>query len=101
MPVPTQGPKEYFKTVANSPQARKRARQNEDRRQRNQSARSRLRTSIKKVLRAVRAADREAATTAYREAVPAIDRAAGRGLIHKNKASRHKRRLNARIRAIA
>ena len=87
--------------MANSSQARKRARQHEARRRRNQSARSRLRTSIKKVLRAVRAEDRDAAAVAYREAVPVIDRAAGRGLIRKNKASRHKRRLNARVRAIA
>lgn len=87
--------------MANSAQARKRGRQNEIRRQRNQSARSRLRTSIKKVVRAIRAGDREAAVAAYRDAVPAVDRAAGRGLIHRNKAARHKKRLNARIRAIA
>ena len=87
--------------MANSAQARKRGRQNEVRRQRNQSARSRLRTSIKKVVRAIRAGDHEAAAAAYRDAVPTIDRAAGRGLIHRNKAARHKRRLNARIRAIA
>ena len=87
--------------MANSAQARKRGRQNELRRRRNQSARSRFRTSIKKVLRAIRSEDREAATAAYRDAVPAIDRAAGRGLIHRNKAARHKKRLNARIRAIA
>ena len=86
--------------MANSAQARKRGRQNETRRQRNQSARSRLRTSIKKVVRAIRAGDREAAVAAYRDAVPAVDRAAGRGLIHRNKAARHKKRLNARIRAI-
>ena len=89
-----------MQAVANSAQARKRGRQNETRRQRNQSARSRLRTSIKKVVRAIRTGDAQAAAAAYREAVPAIDRAAGRGLIHKNKASRHKRRLNAHIRAI-
>jgi len=52
------------------------------------------------VVRAIRTGDGEAAAVAYREAVPAIDRAANRGLIHKNKAARHKRRLNARIRAI-
>ena len=86
--------------MANSAQARKRGRQNETRRRRNQAARSRLRTSIKKVVRAIRAGDNQAAAAAYREAVPAIDRAAGRGLIHKNKAARHKRRLNAHIRAI-
>ena len=87
--------------MANSAQARKRGRQNEMRRLRNQSARSRLRTSVKNVLRAIRSGDRDAATAAYRAAVPVIDRAAGRGLIHKNKAARHKRRLNARVRAIA
>ncbi len=87
--------------MANSAQARKRGRQNEMRRQRNQSARSRFRTSIKKVVRAIRAGDRDAAAQAYRDAVPAIDRAAGRGLIHRNKAARHKKRLNARVRAIA
>ena len=87
--------------MANSAQARKRGRQNETRRRRNQSARSRLRTSVKKVVRAIRAGDREAAAEAYRDAVPAIDRAAGRGLIHRNKADRHKRRLNARVRALA
>ena len=86
--------------MANSAQARKRGRQNEIRRRRNQSARSRLRTSIKKVVRAIQAGDREAAASAYRDAVPAVDRAAGRGLIHRNKAARHKKRLNARIRAI-
>ena len=87
--------------MANSAQARKRGRQNDLRRQRNQSARSRFRTSIKKVVRAIRDGDQEAAAVAYRDAVPAIDRAAGRGLIHKNKAARHKKRLNARVRAIA
>ena len=86
--------------MANSAQARKRGRQNETRRQRNQSARSRLRTSIKKAVRAIQAGDRDAAAAAYREAVPAVDRAAGRGLIHRNKAARHKKRLNARLRAI-
>lgn len=87
--------------MANSAQARKRGRQNETRRRRNQSARSRFRTSIKKVIRAIRAGDRETAAQAYRDAVPAIDRAAGRGLIHRNKAARHKKRLNARVRALA
>ena len=87
--------------MANSAQARKRGRQNETRRRRNQSARSRFRTSLKKVVRAIRDGDREAAAQAYRDAVPAIDRAAGRGLIHRNKAARHKKRLNARVRALA
>ncbi len=87
--------------MANSSQAKKRIRQHEKRRRHNQGARSRLRTYVKKVLYAIRSNDREAAAAAYREAVPVVDRAAGQGLIHKNKAARHKKRLNARIRAMA
>jgi len=87
--------------LANSPQARKRARQSEVRRQRNAAQRSTLRTFIKKVIKAIRAQDKEAATVAYKEAVPRIDRAARKGLIHMNKAARHKSRLNAHIKAMA
>lgn len=86
--------------MANSPQARKRARQNEKRRLHNHGMRSSMRTEVKKVLRAVRAGDREAAMAAYRQAVPAVDRMAGKGLIHRNRAARYKSRLNNRIRAL-
>ena len=86
--------------MANSPQARKRARQAEKHRQRNAAQRSTLRTAIKKVLKALRAGDKTAADAAYKAAVPAIDRAAGKGLIHANKAARHKSRLNARLKAV-
>jgi len=86
--------------VANSPQARKRARQAEKRRKHNASRRSMLRTYIKKVVYAIEAGDKEAAVSAYAAAVPVIDRAANKGLIHKNKAARHKRRLNAHIKAM-
>jgi small subunit ribosomal protein S20 len=79
--------------LANSAQARKRARQAEVRRQRNAGQRSMLRTYIKNVVKAVAAGDSEAAQTAYRSAVPVIDKAVGKGLIHKNKAARHKSRL--------
>jgi small subunit ribosomal protein S20 len=79
--------------LANSAQARKRARQAEVRRQRNAGQRSMLRTYIKNVVKAVAAGDSEAANTAYRSAVPVIDKAVGKGLIHKNKAARHKSRL--------
>ena len=85
--------------MANSLQARKRARQAEKHRQRNAAQRSTLRTAIKKVLKALRAGDKTAADAAYKAAVPAIDRAAGKGLIHANKAARHKSRLNARLKA--
>jgi small subunit ribosomal protein S20 len=86
--------------LANSAQATKRARQAENRRQRNASQRSELRTSIKKVFTAIRSGDTEAATQAYRKAVPVIDSAVGKGLIHRNKAARHKSRLNQHIRAL-
>lgn len=87
--------------MANSAQAKKRVRQAEKRRQRNIAQRSMMRTFVKKVLKAINAGDRAAAESAYQTAVPIIDRMAGRGLIHRNKAARHKSRLNARIRAMA
>ena len=86
--------------MANSPQAIKRARQAEKRRQRNTSQKSGMRTSIKKVIAAINAGDREAASQAYAAAVPVIDSAASKGLIHANKAARHKSRLNQHIRSI-
>lgn len=87
--------------MANSPQARKRARQSEVRRQRNVAQRSALRTFIKKVVKAIRAQDKDAAIQAFKEAVPQIDRAARKGVIHANKAARHKSRLNAHIKTMA
>ncbi len=86
--------------MANSPQALKRARQAEKNRQHSASRRSTLRTQIKKVVNALDAGDKDAATEAYRAAVPAIDNAVGNGLIHKNKAARHKSRLNTRIKSL-
>ena len=86
--------------MANSAQARKRARQAENHRQLNASQRSNMRTSIKKVLKIIETGDQAAAKKAYNEAVPVIDRAAGKGLIHANKAARHKSRLNQTIRSL-
>ncbi len=86
--------------MANSPQARKRAHQAEKCRQHNASRDSMLRTKIKKVVRSIETGDKEAAAAAYKEAVPVIDNAAGNGMIHKNKAARHKSRLNAHIKAM-
>ncbi|MBT8118010.1 MAG: 30S ribosomal protein S20 [Gammaproteobacteria bacterium] len=86
--------------MANSAQAIKRARQAEKSRQLNASQRSNMRTEIKKVIAAIKSGDRDAATAAFKEAAPVIDRAAGKGLIHANKAARHKRRLNQHIRAL-
>lgn len=59
-----------------------------------------MRTFIKKVIAAIETGDKSAAETAYREAVPVIDSSADKGVIHKNKAARHKSRLNARIKAL-
>lgn len=86
--------------MANSPQARKRARQTENRRNHNAGFRSMVRTYIKKVDAALESKDYDAATTAYNAAVPVIDRMADKGIIHKNKAARHKSRLNASIKAL-
>ncbi|MEA3276384.1 MAG: 30S ribosomal protein S20 [Pseudomonadota bacterium] len=87
--------------MANSAQARKRARQAETHRQQNASRRSAMRTSIKKVLKLIDAGDKQGAASAYKAALPVIDSAAGKGLIHQNKAARHKSRLNAHIKAMA
>jgi len=86
--------------LANSPQARKRARQSENRRKQNASARSMVRTYIKKVTAAIESKDYEQATSAYNNAVPVIDRLADKGIIHANKASRHKSRMNTAIKAL-
>ena len=87
--------------MANTPQSKKRARQNENARKHNASLRSMTRTYIKKVVNAIESGDQQAAKTAYTAAVPIIDRIADKGLMHKNKASRHKSRLNNRIKAMA
>ena len=86
--------------MANTPQARKRARQAEKRRLRNRMHRSRVRTAIKKVLAAIQAGDRQRAEEAYRQAVPIIDSVARKGVIHPNKAARHKSRLSQHLRRL-
>lgn len=87
--------------MANTAQAKKRARQAEVRRQRNTSERSMVRTYIKKVVKAIEDGQAKAAEVAYQAAIPIIDRMASKGIIHKNKAARHKSRLLARIRKLA
>lgn len=87
--------------MANSPQAKKRARQNDKARTHNASLRSMVRTYLKKVNAAIEAGDAEAAKAAYAAAVPVLDRVADKGIFHKNKAARHKSRLNAQIKALA
>ena len=86
--------------MANSAQARKRARQAVRRRVHNASLRSRMRTSVKRVVRALNASDADAAESALKQAGPVLDGAAGKGLVHKNKVARHKSRLNARLKAL-
>jgi len=86
--------------LANTHQAEKRAQQAEKRRQQNTSQRTMLRTYVKKVVQAVAAGDPAAAKAAYDSSMPVVDRMADKGIIHKNKAARHKSRLNARIRAM-
>ncbi|MCS3902950.1 small subunit ribosomal protein S20 [Methylohalomonas lacus] len=86
--------------MANIASAKKRARQSEVARKQNTGQRSMLRTQIKKVVTAIEKKDKEAASAAYKAAVPVIDSMADKGLIHKNKAARHKSRLNSQIRAL-
>lgn len=86
--------------MANNPGSIKRARQSVKRRAHNTGMRSMVRTYAKKVLAVVASGDYEAAQAAYAAAVPKIDGMAGKGLIKKNKASRWKSRLNAKVKAL-
>lgn len=87
--------------MANSPQAKKRARQAEQRRQHNIAQRSNVRTYIKKVLRAIQTGNFETAKTALLTAVPIIDSMVNKKHVHRNKAARLKSRLNAKVKALA
>lgn len=86
--------------MANTSQARKRARQAEKRRIHNASLRSKLRTYIKKVVYAIEKKDVEAAENNFKVAVPVIDKMVNKGIIHRNKAARHKSRLNSHIKLL-
>lgn len=87
--------------MANSAQARKRARQGVKQRAHNASLRSTLRTAVKRVQKAIGTGDKAAAQAAYQQSVSVIDRIADKQIIHKNKAARHKSRLSAQIKALA
>jgi small subunit ribosomal protein S20 len=87
--------------MANTAQAKKRARQAEKSRIRNTGQRSKLRTFIKRVIAAIESGNKEEAQIAYNTAVSVIDAAASKGLIHKNKAARNKSRLNKRVHTMA
>jgi small subunit ribosomal protein S20 len=87
--------------LANSAQAKKRARQADKRRNHNAATRSAMRSAMKSVIKAVAAGDKDAAQAAYKAAIPVIDKTSGKGLLAKNTAARYKSRLNARIRALS
>ena len=86
--------------MANSKQATKRARQSENNRKLNVSHRSMMRTFIKKTVNAIEASDVVLAKESYIKLIPILDRYATKGLIHKNKAARHKSRLSQKIKSL-
>jgi len=86
--------------VANSPQARKRASQNEVRRKHNAGLRSRARTYIKKVEKAIASGNYEEARSTFLQAEPVLDSVVNKGIFTKNKVARHKSRLSARVKAL-
>ena len=83
--------------MANIKSQIKRNRQNEQRRQRNKSARSQLRTRVRRLEEALASGDRDTAEELYRSAARDLDKAAGKGIIHKNKAANKKARLARRL----
>jgi len=86
--------------MANSAQARKRARQAIKRREHNVSLRSKLRTAIKRLRKVIDAGNKTEAETIFNKTASTIDSIAGKGIIHRNKAARQKSRLSAAIKAI-
>ena len=86
--------------MANTAQTRKRARQNDAQRAHNASLRSIFRTAVKKIVKAIQTGDKKVATESYKENVPVIDRIADKKIVHKNKAARHKSRLNTAIKSL-
>lgn len=87
--------------MANTKQAKKRVRQAEKHRAQNTSRRSMMRTYVKKTIHAIEAADETLAKSLFIKMSSVLDTMAGGGLIHKNKAARHKSRLNQRIKAMS
>ena len=87
--------------MANTPQSKKRARQNERRNEINKSRRSRIRTFLRRVEEAIEAGDKDAADSALVSAQPELMRGVTKGVYHKNTAARKMSRLTARIKSIA
>ncbi len=87
--------------MANTPQSKKRARQNERRNDVNTARRSRIRTFLRKVEEAIASGDKSAAADALRIAQPELSRGVTKGVLHKNTVARKLSRLSARVKAIA
>ncbi len=87
--------------MANSPQAKKRARQNDKRAAVNKTRRSRIRTYLRQVEEAIASGDKDAAMSALRTAQPELMRGVTKGIFHKNTAARKMSRLSSRVKAIA
>lgn len=87
--------------MANSPQAKKRARQSIKRRNHNMTQRTQMRTILKKALKAIQSGDKTAANAECKIATRALDMAASHNIIHKNKAARLKSRLIAKLKKVA
>ncbi len=86
--------------MANTAQTIKRARQNDARRAHNASQKSAFRTAIKKIAKAIQGGDKKTAQETFNQNVSIIDRIADKKIVHKNKAARHKSRLNTAIKAL-
>jgi small subunit ribosomal protein S20 len=86
--------------MANTPQAKKRARQNAKRYEINRARRSRIRTFLRKVEEALASGDKAAAETALRAAQPELMRGVTKGVLHKNTAARKMSRLSQRVKAL-
>lgn len=87
--------------MANTPQARKRVRQAVKARTRNAAQKSNFRSSIKKVLKSLSDKNKDQSNAHFKEAMSIMDKLVTKGLIHKNKAARHKSRLNKHIKELA
>lgn len=86
--------------MANTPQSKKRARQNQRRLDVNKARRSRIRTFLRKVEEAIASGDKDAAASALKQAQPELMRGVTKGVYHKNTAARKMSRLAARVKAI-
>ena len=87
--------------MANTPQARKRVRQAVKARTKNAAQKSNFRSSIKKVLKSLAEKNKDQSNTNFKEAMSIMDKLVIKGLIHKNKAARHKSRLNKHIQKLS